>query len=551
MAVTDWLWVAAFVVACLAVVAVNVIKQRVQLRQRLAAAWHQRPTRQVHDSQASLAEADRVYAAAHPGTSRVDDLTWRDLNMQAVFDLLNQTESSVGSEALYTRLHSIDFTKPQVAEDLVAFFEDHAPARLAVRTAFAHLGKTDHNQAQDYLQNAEHYRLPNSWHYTVMGWLPVAALALIFVVPVAGIGLLLASLLTNVVVYTRRKSRLEVELGAMRYLIQTIAVAKHLCRIQTPRQAALQHAYAPLAAISRHAFVFRTKTGSTGDVAGDYLGIMIMLPFRQYNRVLTTLSQQREAALALWTLLGDLEVAIAVANFRGFMPVTCQPQFAQGGVQATNLVHPLLPKPVANAVAWSQTALITGANAAGKSTYVKSVAINCILAQTINTATAKTFRMAHGHVVSAMAVQDDLAAGDSYFIAEIKAIRRVLQLAQGSQRVYGFIDEILKGTNTVERIAASASVVQWLVHTQTLAMVATHDIELTGILGAQAVNWHFQETVDHAGVHFDYRLHQGPATTHNAIALLATLQYPEAITASAEQLAHTFETTHAWPQAKV
>ncbi len=97
-------------------------------------------------------------------------------------------------------------------------------------------------------------------------------------------------------------------------------------------------------------------------------------------------------------------------------------RFAAGGMTATKIVHPLLKHPVANPVAWNKNALITGANASGKSTYVKSIAVNAILAQTINTVLAEKLTMQPGLVMTAMAVRDDLSEGDSYFVAEIKAI---------------------------------------------------------------------------------------------------------------------------------
>ncbi|WP_179396213.1 MutS-related protein [Lacticaseibacillus absianus] len=544
----NWLWLLALVAAAAGIVGFTAIQQRTRLRKRLLASWGRFPEARRADSEASLAEAYEASHQLHTTDSTVDALTWHDLDLQAVFKRLNQTESSVGAEALYAQLHDFDFGHPNVSEALVTFLTTNAEARMQVRTAFAHLGKSDHNQSQRYLLDATHQQLPHAWQYRVLGLLPLVGLLVIPLVPLVGLLILLGSLMFNLVYYQQHRERLDVELNAMRYLVQTIATAKRLSRIATPSQSALREAVAPLAGITRHAFVFRTKTGAETEIIADYLGILFMLPFIAYNAVLRALGEHRQAALALWSQLGALEVAIAVANFRTAAPVTCQPQFATGGVQARGLVHPLLKAPVANPLDWTRSALITGSNASGKSTYVKSVAINCLLAQTLNTATADSFTLAPGHVVTAMAIQDDLDAGDSYFIAEIKAIRRVLHLAAGGTRVYGFIDEILKGTNTVERIAASASVVHWLTQTNALAMVATHDGELTRILGPAATNWHFQETVDAHGVTFDYQLHQGPATSHNAIALLATLDYPKAIIAQAHKLAADFERTTVWPQ---
>ena len=97
--------------------------------------------------------------------------------------------------------------------------------------------------------------------------------------------------------------------------------------------------------------------------------------------------------------------------------------------------------------------LITGSNASGKSTYIKAIAINAILAQTINTVLAEKWMMKPSYIVTSMAIQDNVLDGDSYFIAEIKSLKRIMQLIEEEKPCISFIDEILKGTNTIERIA--------------------------------------------------------------------------------------------------
>ncbi|WP_203623816.1 MULTISPECIES: DNA mismatch repair protein MutS [unclassified Lacticaseibacillus] len=547
MTLENWLWVLAFVAVLIAVAVISAVHAHIALRNRLLRSWGELPERTSRDSEDSLKEAYLASSKLRPTTSVVDDLTWHDLDLMHVFRLLNQTESSVGAEALYAKLRGFDLGQPNVDEQLIAFFAGDQVARMKVRTAFARLGKLDHNQSQNYLLSTTSGVLANVWRYRLLGLLPLFGLLLALILPFAGLLVTIGSLIFNVIYYELKKEALTLELNAMRYLVQTITTAGALVKVTTPKQAALQQALRPLAGISRHAFTFRAKSGSMADLITDYISFMFMLPFIAYNYVLRTLRLNKQAALDLWAVMGDLEVAIAIANFRLAMPGTCTPTFKDGGVSATALRHPLLDAAVPNDVSWHQTALITGSNASGKSTYVKSVAINLLLAQTINTATAKTFACTPGHVVTAMAVQDDIAAGDSYFIAEIKAIQRLLNLVAKGERVYGFIDEILKGTNTVERIAASAAVVQWLNQTNALTMVATHDSELSGILAGQVVDWHFQETVDQAGVHFDYRLRQGPATSHNAIALLQAMHYPASITEEAQRLAHAFEQSRTWP----
>ena len=203
---------------------------------------------------------------------------------------------------------------------------------------------------------------------------------------------------------------------------------------------------------------------------------------------------------------------------------------------------------VVNPVDWQRNTLVTGSNASGKSTYVKSIAISGILAQTINTAIAEKLTMQPGHVLTSMAVEDDIMAGDSYFVAEIKSIKRLLNQVEKGERCYCFIDEILKGTNTIERIAASSSVVTWLADYPSLSFVATHDIELTEMLKEYCDNVHFEETVtEEQGISFDYELKQGPAVTRNAIALLKVMDYPEKIVEQAQKEARYFDEQRTWP----
>lgn len=230
------------------------------------------------------------------------------------------------------------------------------------------------------------------------------------------------------------------------------------------------------------------------------------------------------------------------------MPDTSQPVFSDEiVVTGTEVYHPLLATAVPNEVHWTKNTLVTGSNASGKSTYVKSVAISCILSTTIHTALATKFQLPFGHILTSMAVEDDIFEGDSYFVAETKSVKRVLDFAETNIPCLCFIDEILKGTNTIERIAASSSMIHWLNNYPSLAFVATHDIELTEILKESCDNVHFEEQVTkEQGVTFDYRLKQGPATTRNAIQLLHVLNYPKDVVEQAKREADYFDEHRTW-----
>lgn len=520
---------------------------RYKLKRKVIDNWGKQPYQSHLDKEESLNQAWQIEKGFRHWDSEVDELTWHDLDMFEIFKLINGTYSSVGSEALYQQLRNFNFAKDQELEDLIDFFEENPKMQQEIQYNYARLGKQDNNFTKQYLASGQREQLGTFWLYVALGVLPIISLLLLLIIGPAALLLFIGAMVFNIIFYMYKKVRLEIELNSMRYLVQTIVLTKKLCKLKTPLQAEMKQNFQPLKGIAMWGFSFRIKGNTEADVLFDYLNMMFMIPFIAYNFVLTRLSKYNQQAINLWEALGKMEVAIAVLNFRIYVPLSCQPQLKTGGVVAENIYHPLVNGPVANPVEWQKNILVTGSNASGKSTYVRSIAISAILAQTINTALAESFTIQAGHVITSMAVEDNVIEGDSYFVAEIKSIKRLLDQVATSQRCYCFVDEILKGTNTIERIAASSSVVNWISAYPSLAFVATHDIELTEILKTKCDNLHFEEQVtEEQGVNFDYQVRQGPATTRNAIALLKVLGYPETLVKQAQSEAEYFDKHRTW-----
>ena len=146
-----------------------------------------------------------------------------------------------------------------------------------------------------------------------------------------------------------------------------------------------------------------------------------------------------------------------------------------------------------------------------------------------------------------MALRDDLANSDSYYIVEIKSLKRILDAVDKTGRpVLCFIDEVLRGTNTVERIAASSEILKNLNTGRALCFAATHDIELTHMLEHLYSNYHFKEDVKDNDVIFNYRLYEGRAVSRNAIKLLGVLGYDENVITKADETAKRFLDTGVW-----
>lgn len=554
MDVYGWVLLAAAVVV-LAVVAglfAGAAKKR-RLRRELRLVYGL-PREQVDDADSLGCISDYWrHLRAHTPFA-VDGTTWDDLDMDRVYSRLNHTCSSAGEEVLYAALHAqkVDGKGLDDWERTVGYFADHEEERDAVRFCLARLGKFTANGAADFLYEPKQRTLRFAWLYPVLS--AVAALSIVGLVVLhsRGLPLFILIALFNMFFYYKTKVEMDAQLRTVGYLLSVIGCARRLLRLRLPgfpqRLEPLHRQLRPLYGAARSA-AFLTSGMSVNDTnfLFEYFKLFFMLDFVLYGRFIRHIEKHRDAYLAAYRLVGGWDAAIAVASFRASMPRYTLPVFAPGPVTARDLVHPLLAKPVPSSVTLTRGALITGSNASGKSTFVKALAVNAILAQTVHTCLAAQFSMPYSFVVTSMAVRDDLAAGESYYIAEIRSLKRVVDGLSAGVHTFCVIDEILKGTNTVERIAASAAILRYLAEQDCLALVATHDIELTEMLARQYDNYHFAEEVTDAGIAFNYLLHKGRATTKNAIKLLHFMGYDAAVTTQAEETAAAFERTGRWP----
>ncbi len=251
----------------------------------------------------------------------------------------------------------------------------------------------------------------------------------------------------------------------------------------------------------------------------------------------------------LFETAGFLDAMIAASSFRVLMRDWCVPELtSEGGpfLSMREVYHPMLDNPVKASISENRSVLITGSNASGKSTFIKTLAINAILAQTIDTVMAEEYRASFFQVASSMALRDDIFSKESYYIVEIKSLKRIADRIGSGTPMLCFVDEVLRGTNTLERIAASAEILSDFASKNAICFAATHDIELTHILESRYSNYHFQEYVEGDQVLFDYKLYEGRAVSKNAIRLLKMLGYADRITERAEERARHFEQTGEW-----
>jgi hypothetical protein len=180
--------------------------------------------------------------------------------------------------------------------------------------------------------------------------------------------------------------------------------------------------------------------------------------------------------------------------------------------------------------------IVTGSNMSGKSTFIRMVGLNVVLAQVGSAVTAEAMRLSPLRLLTDLRARDDLSLDASYFLAEVRQLKRMLLPPPGDAPVLGLIDEPLRGTNSAEQVAASVAVVEHLLASGHLFLIATHDFKLTELAdGRAAANYHFREDLDRDGLVFDYKLRPGPATTRNALRILEREGYPEQVVRRAKE----------------
>lgn len=507
----------------------------------------------------ALKDSFKAYLKFIDDSRLIDDITWNDLDMQEVFNKLNTTNSSLGAEALYRRLRIVNPTQSdqEYLDKLMKYFDENPKTREKVQYIYAKIGKLEDNKVLQFIHEDKNVKLYKSVNHLIFGLLP--AIALIITIIQATLKKLMffgpypllfffALVVYNIFHFTRIKNELEKEYTMANYLTSAIYYGQKLLRYDLPIKDELKAALSPVRTLGNFSFLSLSESNSGLALISYMLNSVFRISLLSFSLTIKTLKEKRNEVFSLWKMLGDIESSISILSYEFASKNTCKPKFIdEHKIEATDLSHPLIENPVPNDVNWTKSTLVTGSNASGKSTYVKSVAINAILAQTIYLCHAKEFSMKKGNILSSMAIKDDLIEGDSYFVAEIKSLKRLIDNMEAHKEDYYFIDEILKGTNTIERIAASSSIIKHLLKNKQLAFIASHDIELTKIFENNIENIHFREEVDNQqGIRFDYKLHSGPSTTKNAIKLLGHMHFPDEIVSQAQDSVEKFEETNSW-----
>lgn len=462
--------------------------------------------------------------------SFIDDKTWSDLNMDTLFHKINFNFTAIGEMRLYATLRGM-FKVNQTS--LINMFKENKVFRLNVSYILSKIGKNVYPLFPDQM-------LPTKRNILLMfcPLLPFIGFAFIFLIPSKGILICLTFMILNAILSFKLKKSYDQDLKSIFYTANVIKQSQALSKIEsTP---AISVDFTHFKASRRFSgLLARVESQDMASSIIMFIKLVFMIDYVLFHLIQRSYFKYQEEVMTCYDYISILDNHYSIAMYQHTLTHYCYPKINHNinGLQMKSIIHPLLDEEnaIANTIDISNHILLTGSNASGKSTFMKAVALNLILAQSIQTATAHSFIYQPGYVMTSMANADDVLSGDSYFLSELKSIRRLFNTHQ-CNKIYCFIDEIFKGTNTTERIAASESVLSYLDNQKAYQVIAaTHDVELSTLLENTYNNYHFNESIQENSIFFDYKIKPGKANTRNAIELLRITQFPIDIYQRAQQ----------------
>ena len=533
--------------------AINERRMLKAYKEKLIKEYGNSNKREYKDEEFSHIDA---YFKKHKPEYYLDDITWNDLNMDDIFRQMDYAKSSAGDEYLYYLLRTpVTENKDWTSfEEKVAYFITHDKERVALQLALHKMGRTGKYSIYDYLDNLESLGKRSSIKSIAVDIMLLASIGLMFFNLSWGLVIFFITLLFNVKEYLSKKGEIEPYITSFRYLFRVLDEVEELkkCRIpviekEIEELSALREQFANFMRFSYLLMSPGRMSGDMMEIGLDYIRMIFHLDIIKFNSMLAQVCAHKEETDRMLTIIGQLDAVLCVGEYRTYLKEYTMPEYKAGSYTANELYHPLLQSPVKNDVDVKKSMLITGSNASGKSTFLKTVAINAVLAQSIHTVCASAYMADYFRIYTSLTLRDNIFDGDSYYMAEIKSIKRIMDAyAIEGAPVLAFVDEVLRGTNTVERISASSVILQQMAGLHGFCFAATHDLELTEILKNYYENVHFEESIENNDIVFPYRLQKGKATSRNAIALLSVMGYDKAITDTAQNQAQRFEINHKW-----
>lgn len=468
----------------------------------------------------------------------IDDQTSHDLNIDEVFKRISNCSSSPGEQMLYYILRTPKTDEAELIKrnKIIEKFKNDENLRSTIQQIFSNLGKQRKGEIFN-LFNTE--AVVNKFKVLLYNLIALSSVGVLIWFIIDGsnkLPMFIGIFTIYIIIATRTAVEIEYELTSLQYLGNFIRAAKELSKIDDPiLKEDIDKISERLNLFSKidKKTMFIYSQGEL-DIFIETINALFLTRIRSYYSIINIIKQNRQELIELYALVGKVEAYISVASYRTKVINYSLPNFTDGKNNLFNIenaYHPLLENGIPNSISLNNKGVIlTGSNMSGKSTFMRTLALNILLSQSIYTSLCDKYNASFFRIMSSLSISDDVLSGTSYYLEECNAVLRILNSLEEDIPAFCIIDEIFKGTNPIERIATSKQILKYIMNRNALSIVATHDLELAETCDDKYLKYYFCEDVDeNEGLIFDFKLKEGICNTGNAIKLLSFLGYPTEI----------------------
>lgn len=479
--------------------------------------------------------------------------TCNDLDFNELFMFADRTTSKVGEQYLYNTLRTIpaDGKKFVRQEELIREIEADPKLRLKLQVHLDSLSGVNAYFISSLFQD-EHIK-PPKWFFVIplLSFTALISLLTLAFIP-QSLFILLPVVVVNMAIHYWNKRNLNEYMVSIPQLLRLKQVARNLLKYDmfSETAAGVSESIRIIDKVRNRMLFFKLEAKISGEAQIAFWGMLeivkalfLLEPLLLFG-VLEQLETKRKEIENVFVFVGYIDSLISIASLRKGLRYYCMPEVSDENkiLKADEIYHPLIADCVSNSIHTDKKSiLLTGSNMSGKTSFIRTIGINALTALTINTCFARSFKLSRFKIFSAIRISDDLMNDKSYYFEEVLTIKEMIERSQDQDNNLFLLDEIFKGTNTVERISAGKAVLSYLNNKSSMVFVSTHDIELTDLLDGSYELYHFSEKVDNKTVAFDFILKDGRLKNRNAIRILEINDYPEKIISEAIELSKEFD----------
>ncbi len=483
----------------------------------------------------------------------ISDKTCNDLDVNELFTFIDRTTSKVGQQFLYNRLRTIPSNSDEVSkhEELIQEFTDNPNFRVEVQQELQKLNSSTTYFIRSIFQD-QHIKAPK-WFFIVR-LLSFTSLLCILLIPINPqlLFLLIVVFVVNMAIHYKNKKNIFEYTASIPQLLKLNKAAHKLAQFKQLKaiNPNITKSIEVIDKVKKRMAFFKLEAKLEGDMEALVWGLFelfktlfLLEPLLLFG-VLKRLDTKRAEIENVFAFVGQIDSLISIASLRNGTDNYCIPEIskAKNTIIANNIYHPLIPDCIPNNLTVNhKSILLTGSNMSGKTSFIRTIGLNVLTALTINTCFAESLTIPRLRLYSAIRISDDLMNDKSYYFEEVLTIKEMIDKSKNGKPNLFLLDEIFKGTNTIERISAGKSILSSLAKNNNIVFVSTHDIELADLLKNEYELYHFSEVVDNKNIDFDYKLKDGKLKNRNAIRILEINNYPKEIVQEAMEIAKVFD----------